>query len=365
MPQNIDAILNAINSGSQYGSYGEGYIATGLNEFRKLQEMFRTGQLSDQEFVQIGDAILPQLRSRINQIAGSGSSGANAAKAAGSEELLKIVRDYDAVKSARTTLGRDISFDDLAKIRPYFEGGNEIGQSYLAQLKEYEARSPEGLKRKSAQYSGDVSGAFQDVLGRAPTAQEIEHYGSYLASGDLDAYALRNAIKQTDEYRTTADRTFREGLNTELQGYDTDAFNKGKEDILSRYTQAGIQNSPALDFALTNLMGDIAKERGKYLAGLSAEHYGGNKELARSDYESTMNKYLEDERYKRDLNRSTMDDYLGRGRELSDYYRQRDDYYDMLSRVPRGRSNNWLDYVNAGANVARGVGSLKSGGFFD
>lgn len=356
----IDDIIASINQGSQYGSYGEGYISKGLEAFQNLKNQFQNGSLSDQDFIAIGNAIVPQLKAKINELASGGSSKANAAWAAGGQELLKQIKDYDAIKAGREILGRDITATDLDSFRPYFEGGTDTGRAYLTQLKQYEGTTPEALKKKAGNYSGDVNSAFQEVLGRDATAQELEHYGSGLASGGLDAYQLRDYIKQTDEYRTGQDKAFREGLNTELGGYDEDAFKKGSEDIISRYTRAGIQHSPALDLALTNLMGDIAKERGRYLAGLSAEQYGGNKELARADYEGNLKKYLDDQNYERQLRQRNMDDYLGRSRDVSDYNRQRDDYFAMLDRVPRRRSNNWLDYINTGANVAKGVGS-----FFD
>lgn len=353
----VDDILSSINQGSQYGSYGEGSISTGLNALRQLQDQFRNGSLSDKDFISIGDAIAPQLRNKINQLAGGGSSSANAAWAAGGQDVLKILKDYDAVKAGREILGRDITSSDLDSFRPYFEGGTDTGRAYLTQLKQYEGTTPEALKKKAGNYSGDVNQAFRSVLGRDATPQEIEHYGSGLASGGLDSYQLADYIKQTDEYRTGQDKTFREGLNTELSGYDENAFKKGSEDIISRYSKAGIQHSPALDLALTNLMGDIAKERGRYLAGLSAEQYGGNKELARADYEGNLNKYLSDRDYERSLRQKSMDDYLGRSRELTDYDRQKSDYFDMLSRVPRGRRGGGLSGALSGALQGGAAGS--------
>jgi len=377
MAQDINEILNSINQYAGYGSYGEGQISAAYNAFKQLQDQFQAGQLSSDEFTKIGDAILPQLKNKINSLAGGGSASANAAWNAGGQELLKIIKDYDIIKSSKNILGRDITANDLVSFRPYFEGGNDIGQAYLAQVKDYESKSPEALKNKSGQYSGDVNSAFQELFGRNATPEEIQHYGAGLASGGLDTYQLKDYIKQTDEYRTAQDKQFREGLNTELGSYDQEAFNKGKEDILSRYTKAGIQHSPALDLALTNLMGDIAKERGRYLAGLSAQQYGGNKELARSDYEATLNKYMSDRNYERDLRQNQMNDYLNRGREVGDYYRQRDDYMSMLDRIPRNsKSNKWSQigglagaaagsyWGPQGASAGYQIGQ-GAGGFFD
>lgn len=355
MAQSIEDILSRVNEGRRYGNYGEGIISTGLREFRQLQDMFRNGQLSGAEYSQIGDAILPQLRNEISRIAAGGSNAANAAWNAGGQDLIRVIKDYDTLKAAKEVLGREVTSTDLDSIRPYFESGQDIGRAYLTQLKQQEASSPENLRRRSGEFSDQVGSAFQEVLGRAPTADEIEHYGSGLASGQLDSYTLRDFVRQTPEFRSAEDQRFRTGLNDELSGYDQDAFKKSSEDILSRYTKAGINRSPALDFALTNLAGDIAKERGRYLAGISADQYGGNKNLARSDYENSLNRYLSNQDYERDLRERTMGDYLNRGRELADYDRQSSDYMRMLESMSGGGRRS--RYGDLGAILGFGAGA--------
>lgn len=370
-------IINKINEGAGKGTYGEGVITIGVQELKKLQDQFRSGKISSSDYAAITDAIVPSLNQAAQSLLRGGSRSADAANAAGAQDLFKIANDYNVLKASREILGRDVTAQDIDAIRPWFEGGDTEGRSYLTELKKQEASSPEALRKRAGAYSGQVGNIFQDLLKRGASQQEIDHFGSLLASGDVDEYTLRSFVQQLPEYRTAEDKRFREGLSGELEGYDREAFGKAKEDVISRYARAGIQNSSALDFALTSLMGDIAKERNRYLTGLSTEQYGGNKALARADYEGNLNQYLSNRDYEKNRSYNTMQDYLGRGRERADYDRQMQDYNRMLQSIPRQRGSR---YADLGALIGFGVGAATGnpllamagtyagragGGFFD
>lgn len=270
--------------------------------------------------------------------------------------------NFNAYRSFKSIVGRNPTASEFAEILPIFQGSNgqQLGNAYLAQFAESEKQRPENLRKRSGEYSGQVGNIYQDLLNRGASQAEIEHFGSLLASGQVDEYTLRQFVQQLPEYQSAQDKSFREGLNTELQGYDTDAFNKGKEDILSSYARSGKSNSSALDFALTNLMGDIAKERGRYLSGLSAQQYGGNKAAARQDYGAALDDYISSRDYGRDLRQNRMSDYITRGRELSDYDRQMEDYMRMANKK-RNSALNTRDWVNIGLGVTNAAANAYGG----
>jgi hypothetical protein len=352
-------IFQAIQ-GNQAGTYHEGQIATANSELKKLQQEFQSGKISQADYVAITGAVVPQITDYIHQISASGSRGADAIRNAGGDEFLNGVgRQYDVYSAGNELLGRELTPQEAAQFAPYFQGGTENGRAALAQYAQQDKNSPQSLQKRAGQYSGDVNRLFGQDLGRTANQDESDYYGRLIASG-LSPYEVESYIKQLPEYTNTQDKNFRSGLNDELAGYDQQAFGKAKEDVLSRYASAGIQNSSALDFALTNLMGDIAKERGKYLAGVSTQQYGSNKDAARSDYQSSLDNYLKDRNYNQQRSDSLLDNYQKRSYDVSDYNRQMQDLFNYQNNQPRQKTSPF-DYLNAGLNtVNTGANLYKS-----
>lgn len=364
-----------IQGAAGQGSYGEGAISTAVNEFNNLKQKLAAGQIDQKTYVEAGNAILPGVMSYAQQVMGSGSRAADAAKNAGAMNLFNnIGRDYNIYKSGQEILGRDINANELAQLTPLFGSGSEkeleSGRAALAQVAEQEKNSPEAvqkrLKENSGQFYGQVGDVFQNLLKRGASQEELDHFGKLLASGDVDAYELNQFVSQMPEYREGQDKTFREGLNTELESYDRDYFGKAKEDVLNRYAQAGIQNSSSLDFALTNLMGDIAKERSKYLAGVSADQYKGNKDLARSDYQINLERLYGNQDYSRNRNDQLSDLLRGRSYDVADYNTQRNDLMSMLGQQQNQRRSGGLGSslgTLLGAGIGASYGNPQAGAY--
>jgi hypothetical protein len=279
-------------------------------------------------------------------------------------------REQMAYDSARQILGREVNSSELAQILPYFNGDNGVqtGNAYLAELAEQYKKSPEYLDKQAGQYSGQVGEMVKSLLGRDAKQDELDYYGKYLARG-MDPFELRKQLEGSQEYQGAQDKSFREGLASELEGYDTSFFNKAKEGVLSRFSKAGggVGQSSALDFALTDLMGQIAEKRGSYLAGISSQQYGGNKENARNDYQAGMNRYFQDQDYDRNKRDAELGYYRSRSDADSDYTRQKNDYYDMIARSKQGNGTfHTGDWLNLGLNAAntgvRAYGAAQSGG---
>lgn len=262
-----------------------------------------------------------------------------------------------AYNAFQEILGRAPTQQEFSEAMPYFHNqgdqGQWTGRQYLNNIAKFERESPEAKAKNAPQFHGQVGGAIQKLMQRGATPAELDHFGKLLATGQIDEYELNGFLQQMPEYRNAQDTQFRGQVNTELQNYDRDFFNKGKEDILSQYAKSGLQNSSALDFALTNMMGEIAKERNKFLTGLSVDQYRGNKDAAREDYRGTMDRYMDDRAYSRDRRDYMYDDLLKRSREIQDYDFQSRDYARQMGRGG-GRMDPFTGAVGGAAAGAAG-----------
>jgi hypothetical protein len=366
--QTAQEALRRIQAAGQNGTYGEGSISQTVKEFKNLEDRLRSGSISQKDYTSAASALRSQIDPYAQQLLHGGHASASAANAAGANDLYtNYFRNADIYKAAQDSLGRDLTQNEFAALAPYFGSGTpkelEAGRAALAQIAENDKNSPQGLERRyqqnASQYGGQVGNVFQDLLKRGASQDEVNHFGKLLASGDVDEYTLRQFVQQLPEYQNAQDTKERQNLSTELQGYDQSFFDKAKEGVISRYAQAGIQNSPSLDFALTNLMGDIQKQRSAYLADLSRQDYSGNKGSARQDYLSQMDQMYGNQNYSRNRGDALSDALRQRSYDVSDYTTQRNDLLDALSRQQNPRRAGIGGSI--GGLLGAGVGGLLGG----
>lgn len=271
---------------------------------------------------------------------------------------------YTAYKSAKEALGRDLTPQEFAQIAPTFYNpadygsGVATGRQYLAAYAAQHANDPQNLIKKAPGQYGAVDQVFSSMLGRPATQEEKDHFGSLLASGQVDPYQLQDFIRGTTEYQSAQDKTFRSGLADELQGYDTKFFGKAKQDVLSSFADTGqlANHSSALDFALTDLMGKIADKRGEYLSNLSAQQYGSNKDLALGNYKNQMDTYLGNQDYARRSSDARQNSLMDRSFQGYDYATQRNDYMDYLNSQKGGGKFPWGQAI--GGALGGGLGAF-------
>lgn len=341
------------------GTYREGTISNVLNYIKPIKAEFDAGKLSQTDYLNKLNEVVPEAYQLAHSIAGQGSSAAKAAQNAGLNELSGIYNDMEIYKSATELIGRDITPQEFAQFKPRFADGKDTGRAYLAEFAQNEAKSPKALEGKAGQYSGQIGGYYQDLMKRGATAEEADYFGRLLATGEVTPYEIQQFIKATPEYQTGQDKAFREDLSNELAGYDEKAFGRERENILSQYTKAGLQNSSALDFAITDALGKLQENRSGFLGNLSASQYGGNKENARADYSNYLNQYLGNQDYNRNRSDQYLDYLTQRADQGADYTRQKNDYLQFLQSQPQQRGgSNWGQL--AGGLIGAGIGS--SGG---
>lgn len=270
-----------------------------------------------------------------------------------------------AVDKFREILGRNPTASELAQATPIFMGSDPnvadvaAGTAFVSSI----ANSPEQVyRRQQEQYKkgapeqyGGVTQAFQGLLGRAPTQEELDHFGSLLASGQVDQYQLQDFLKQQPEYRTRQDTEFRQGLSGELQGSDERYF---REQIMpaiqANYAKQGRSfESSGFQNALGQAANQQNRERESYLAQLSAQQYAGRQGAARSDYEN----YIQQLQGRQ--NASLTAPYA-RQNELADYTIQKNAYEDYLRRYGK-RGTSWIDSLGTGLNFANSFANLFKG----
>lgn len=229
-------------------------------------------------------------------------------------------------------------------VAQYFQGfSNNPANIYDQEQKKWAAAAPE--------HYDAINQIVQSVLGRTATQDELNHFGTLIASGQADPYQIQQYFQSTPEYQNVKDKSFRSGLDQELQQSDTNFFNTQKGNIAQQYALMGRATSPALDVALTQLASQLKSNRDSYLAQLSASQYGGNKESAMTDYNSTKAGVADR------INQNTAGIY-GNNQALQKRLQDITDYNTQANtwaRLNQPQKPNWMDYLNAGVNAGQGI----------
>lgn len=267
----------------------------------------------------------------------------------------------------RQILGRDLSDQErasiLAQTVPLYQDewygldkGNQAAATALQGL--YQAdQSPDKLRKaaegKAGNFSPQVQQLFQSSLGRAPTAEESQHFGTLLATGNLDAYQLGQFLTQTPESQNAKDKSFRSDLTGELQTQDEGYY---KNKILPAITQQFAQQGRSTDSsAYAAMLAKAAQEqntnREGFLSNLSASQYGANKSAASADYGKLLDQYYGGQNYNTQRAGQMSDAYTKRLTDLQDYQMQQQTYDRYLRSMGK-----------RGGGVAGGISGFMSGG---
>ena len=278
---------------------------------------------------------------------------------------------YRAYSSFKSLIGRDPTSGELAQILPAFQGPNGAinGNAALANLQQQYKSNPNldptsaRNNQNPADISANVSQQFRSILGRDATPEELAHFTQAIQSNQTDAYGLSSFLKLQPEYTNAQDKNFRSGLNSELAGYDTEAFNKQKGDIISAYARNGMAagNSPSLDYALTDLMGKLASNRSAYLSQLSAAQYGGNKDLAIGNYQNSLNQMYNENQQRANQQAQYGQQLTNQGFAGADYQTQMNDYMRFMQNQPKQRGTNPFGTALQGAAAGSAAGPWGAG----
>jgi hypothetical protein len=283
---------------------------------------------------------------------------------------------YSAIFDAfERVYGRSPTQDELNQVSPAFETTNQPhvtnvsqGNALVSQMHTAADNTPDKLyakqqeeyKKNAPQHYDSVKNLFQAQLGRAPSQEELDHFGSLLASGTTDQYQLQQFLQQQPEYQQTQNKNFQAGLSDQLSGYDKQYFqNSILPSLQESYAKQGRSfDSSAFQAAATNSAQQQNTQRQQFLANLSAQQYGNTQANAYADYARQVANQQALTNSGVNAQYSGMQNALNRSNELMDFNTQSQIYNQYLAKY--GKRNNGLGSAIGGV-IGGGIGAYFGG----
>lgn len=279
---------------------------------------------------------------------------------------------YYAGQAFQKTFGRNPTQSELALLTPsYISGdpniantnaGNAAVASYYQQL----SNTPDNIAKQqqqkylkeAPQHYDAVKSLFQSQLGREATKDELDHFGSALASGTTDSYQLQQFLQQQPEYQTKQNTQFQNDLSGKLAGYDADYFSKNiLPSIQESYAKQGRSlDSSALTAAAANASENQSSSRGQYIAGLSAQQYGGVEDRAYQDYANQVAQQQNLTNSGINARYTGVQNTINRSQEVQDYNTQQQLYNQYLAKYgKRSPASGAVSGATSGAALGTAV----------
>lgn len=282
---------------------------------------------------------------------------------------------YYATKDFWEIFGRAPTEPELSMLQAAYDSGDvnkagtSAGRSAVAQYYQSQENTPDkqyarqqaGYQAAAPQHYDTINQMFKSTLGRDATQQEKDHFGSLLASGQLDAYTVGQFLQQLPENVKKQDAEFRNQLSGELQKQDAQYYNEqimpGIQSAFANQGRdvrsSGFSNSLALAAQGQN------RQRESFLSNLTAQQYGGQQANARADYLNSYGQYTGLQDYSRQRSAQMQDATTGRVNELQNYAIQRQAYDDYLRRY--GKRGGWVSDLGTGLSYANSFKNLFGG----
>lgn len=216
---------------------------------------------------------------------------------------------------------------------------------------------PENINKKknadqlaeAPKHYDEVNSLFQSQLGRTASQDELQHFGSLLASGVTDSYQLQQFLQQQPEYQTKANTNFQNQLSGQLAGYDKQYL---QEQVLpaiqANYAKQGRSfDSSAFANSATQSAQQQNIQRQQYLAQLSAQQYGGVQQNAYNDYAAMVQQ--QNNLATGSIQNSQM--VVARANNTADYKLQQDAYNQYLLKYGKRSSG-------IGSAIGGGIGAI-------
>lgn len=281
---------------------------------------------------------------------------------------------YYATKDFNEIFGRAPTEAELSMLQAAYDSGDRNiantsgGRSAVAQYYQSQENTPDkqyakqqaGYQEAAPKFYDQISQMFQGSLGRDATDAEKSHFGSLMASGQVDPYTIGQFLQALPENVRKQDEEFRKGLSGELQKQDSQYYNEqimpGIQSAMANQGRdvrsTGVSNSLALAAQQQN------RQRESFLSNLSAQQYGGRQSAARQDYLGAYGQYQGFQDYSRIRSDKLRDATTGRVNELQDFAMQRQVYDDYLRRY--GKRSSGIGSL-VGGLVGTGLGAYFGG----
>lgn len=278
---------------------------------------------------------------------------------------------YYAAKKFAELFGRNPTASELAMLSSAYAAGDPhiaslgAGDAAVAQYFNSFANSPENVTAnqnkknldEAPKYYDQINQMFQGTLKRDATQDEKQHFGSLMATGNVDAYTVGQFLNALPENVKKQDEEFQAGLGTKLQSQDSQYYTEQILPALQAQATkqgrsldaSGVQNSLALAAQQQN------RQREGFLANITASQYAGSQGLAQDAYARAYGANQDAASYSRQRSDYLTDAYTGRINSLNDYNIQKQAYDQYLKRYGK-RSSGMGSGI--GSLVGMGLGAL-------
>lgn len=283
---------------------------------------------------------------------------------------------YYAYQDFQKQFGRAPTQSELAMLSPNYVGGDpnianlSAGKAAIASYYNSMANSPTNIadqqtKSGLAKYQAGKQGfdatttaAFQQATGRAPTADELSHFGGLLASGAIDPYGLSQLVGQTAEAQNKQTAGYQDTLSKNLQSTQGDYFkNYIEPQILSQTAAAGRDpNSSGVQQAEVQAGKQQNYDLQNYLAQFGASQYGQSAQNQQNVYQQYLNQQynLQNAGISQQLGQQ---DYMRQqNSNIQNYQLQQNAYNQYLSKYGKTGSNG-ISGALSGASSGAMLGS--------
>jgi hypothetical protein len=273
--------------------------------------------------------------------------------------------------------GRNPTRSELSMLAPsYLSGDPNIaalatGKAAVASYFNSMANTPANIadqqtKAGLAKYQAGQAGfdktttdAFQQATGRAPTADELSHFGGLLASGAIDPYGMSQLIGQTAEAQMKQTQGYQDTLSKNLQGTQGDYFkNYINPSILSQTAAAGRDpNSSGVQQAEVQAGKQQNYDLQNYLAQFGAGQYGQSAQNQQNVYQQYLGQQygLQNAGISQQLGQQT---YMQQqNTNLANYQMQQQAYNNYLNQYGK-RGNPLMGGLSGAASGASAGGAM-------
>lgn len=222
----------------------------------------------------------------------------------GSDQYQQAYAFQDFVKQ----FGRNPTQSELSMLSPSYAGDPNIanlsaGRGAVAAYYNSMANTPTNIQANQnaagqkayqtgqAGFDATTTAAFQQATGRAPTADELSHFGGLLATGAIDPYGLSQLVGQTAEAQNKQTQGYQDTLSKNLQSTQGDYFSKYiNPSILSQTAAAGRDpNSSGVQQAEVQAGKQQNYDLQNYLANFGASQYGQSAQNQQNVYGQYLN----------------------------------------------------------------------------
>ncbi len=285
-------------------------------------------------------------------------------------------QEFYAFKDFAKIFGRNPTQQELSMFAPAYgtddpnKTNQAAGASVIAQYYQNQQNTPDKLfskqqaeyKKNAPQQYDTVKKMFQGQLGRDASQEELDHFGSLLASGTTDAYQLQDFLKQQPEYQTRQNEQMRQGLSGQMATNDKRQF---QEQILpsiqENFAKQGRSfDSSAFANAATQSAQQQNTQREGFLNNLTAQQYGGVQDRAYQDYANQVANQQNLTNQGIQAKYGSIQGTQGRINQISDYNMQAQAYNQYLAKYGKRGGLAGLGGALGGA-VGGGLGAVFGG----